>query len=89
MPPSLAEWLPEDHFAWFVLGAVEAMDLSGCSTSTRGSVFDPAVAAAGLTDGVDRPNLATDVVWLLTTVPAERHRPAPVDGDTPLSVGEC
>jgi transposase len=28
MPPSLAEWLPEDHFAWFVLAAVEEMDLS-------------------------------------------------------------
>ena len=28
MPPSLTEWLPEDHFAWFVLAAVEEMDLS-------------------------------------------------------------
>jgi transposase len=28
MPPSLAEWLPEDHFAWLVLAAVEEMDLS-------------------------------------------------------------
>jgi hypothetical protein len=28
MPPSLREWLPEDHFAWFVLAAVEEMDLS-------------------------------------------------------------
>jgi hypothetical protein len=28
MPPSLAEWLPEGHFAWFVLAAVEGMDLS-------------------------------------------------------------
>ena len=27
MPPSLREWLPEDHFAWFVLAAVEEMDL--------------------------------------------------------------
>jgi hypothetical protein len=23
MPPSLREWLSEDHFAWFVLAAVE------------------------------------------------------------------
>jgi len=29
LPPSLREWLPEDHLAWFVLDAVEAMDLSG------------------------------------------------------------
>src|SRR5919106_2292591 len=28
MPPSLTEWLPEGHFAWFVLAAVEEMDLS-------------------------------------------------------------
>src|SRR5215213_540921 len=29
LPPSLREWLPPDHLAWFVLDAVEAMDLSG------------------------------------------------------------
>src|SRR4051795_11252157 len=28
LPPSLREWLPDDHLAWFVLEAVEAMDLS-------------------------------------------------------------
>jgi transposase len=28
MPPSLAEWLPEDHLAWFVLDVVAALDLS-------------------------------------------------------------
>jgi len=27
MPPSLQEWLPQNHLAWFVLGAVEQMDL--------------------------------------------------------------
>src|ERR1700759_3212682 len=27
MPPSLGEWLPEDHLVWTVLGAVEQMDL--------------------------------------------------------------
>src|SRR5918993_2044761 len=27
LPPSLREWLPENHFAWFVLDAVDAMDL--------------------------------------------------------------
>jgi hypothetical protein len=25
MPPSLTEWLPEDHLVWTVLGAVEVM----------------------------------------------------------------
>ena len=28
MPPSLKEWVPEDHLVWTVLEAVEAMDLS-------------------------------------------------------------
>jgi transposase len=28
LPPSVREWLPEDHFAWFVLAAVEEVDLA-------------------------------------------------------------
>ena len=28
MPPSLRDWLPEDHLAWFVLDAVAEMDLA-------------------------------------------------------------
>jgi transposase len=28
LPPSLREWLPESHLAWFVIDAVEAMDLA-------------------------------------------------------------
>jgi transposase len=27
LPPSLREWLPEDHLAWFVIDAVDAIDL--------------------------------------------------------------
>ena len=27
LPPSLADWLPQDHLAWFVLDAVEQIDL--------------------------------------------------------------
>jgi hypothetical protein len=29
LPPSLREWLPQDHLAWFVLDAVDEIDLSG------------------------------------------------------------
>lgn len=29
MPPSLAEWLPSDHLAWFVLEVVDQLDTSG------------------------------------------------------------
>src|SRR5512132_4553933 len=28
LPPSLREWLAEDHFAWFVLEAVGGLDLA-------------------------------------------------------------
>src|SRR5918994_1902961 len=28
MPPSVRDWLPEDHLAWFVLDTVEELDLS-------------------------------------------------------------
>ena len=35
MPPSLTEWLEEDHLAWFVLDAVEQMDLTGFRAGYR------------------------------------------------------
>lgn len=28
MPPSVSEWLPEDHLAWFVIEAVEGMEMA-------------------------------------------------------------
>jgi hypothetical protein len=27
-PPTVREWLPEGHFAWFVIDAVERIDLA-------------------------------------------------------------
>jgi transposase len=36
MPPDVREWLPEDHFAWFVLEAVAAMDLEAFYAVYRG-----------------------------------------------------
>jgi len=35
LPPSLVEWLPEDHLVWTVLGAVEAIDLSRFNDAYR------------------------------------------------------
>ena len=35
LPPSLREWLPEDHLAWFVLDAVEEMDLAAFYAAYR------------------------------------------------------
>ena len=34
MPPSLREWLPEDHLAWFVIEAVEEMELTSSTPTT-------------------------------------------------------
>src|SRR3954467_3254599 len=50
MPPDVREWLPEDHFAWFVLEAVEAMDLDVFYAAYRSDgharlAFDSAVMA--------------------------------------------
>jgi transposase len=35
LPPSLREWLPEDHLAWFVLDAVDEIDLSAFYAAYR------------------------------------------------------
>jgi transposase len=36
MPPDVRGWLPEDHFAWFVIDAVAAMDLAAFYAVYRG-----------------------------------------------------
>jgi len=48
MPPSLRDWLPEDHLAWFVLDAVAQMDLSAFEAKYRadgwgGAAFPPSM----------------------------------------------
>jgi transposase len=35
LPPSLREWLPEDHLAWFVIDAVAALDLAAFYAAYR------------------------------------------------------
>jgi transposase len=35
MPPDVREWLPENHLAWFVLAAVEEMDVEPFSAAYR------------------------------------------------------
>jgi transposase len=51
LPPSLREWLPEDHLAWFVIGAVELLDLAGFYRAYREdghgrAAYDPAMMVA-------------------------------------------
>jgi transposase len=51
MPVSLREWLPENHLAWFVLAAVEELDLSAFYAAYRRDAngrpaHDPAMMVA-------------------------------------------
>ena len=46
MPPSVADWLPEDHLAWFMLDVVAELDLSAFHAAYRsdgrgGAAYDP------------------------------------------------
>jgi transposase len=51
LPPSLREWVPEDHLAWFVLDAVEEIDLGAFYGAYREdgwgrAAFEPAMMVA-------------------------------------------
>jgi transposase len=61
MPPSLVEWLPEDHLVWTVLGAVEQMDLDRFREGYRlggagRAPYDPAMLVALLLYAYARGN---------------------------------
>jgi transposase len=56
LPPSLREWLPDRHLAWFVIDAVAALDLSAFYAAYRDNgrgraAHDPAVMVALLLYG--------------------------------------
>jgi transposase len=56
MPPSIDEWLPDGHLAWFVLDVIAELDLSAFLAEFRvdgrgGAVYDPAVMLAVLVYG--------------------------------------
>ena len=51
LPPSLRDWLPEDHLVWFVIDAVEELDLGVFYAVYRGdgwgrAAFDPQMMVA-------------------------------------------
>ena len=53
LPPSLRDWLPSDHLAWFVIAAVDEMDLAAFYAAYRAdghgrAAYDPAVMVVGL-----------------------------------------
>src|SRR5271154_5636991 len=56
MSPSLREWLPENHLAWFVIDAVKDVDLSAFYARYRQdgwgrAAYDPAMMVAIVVDG--------------------------------------
>src|SRR5918995_2795567 len=51
LPPSLREWLADDHFAWFVIDTVDELDLAAFLASYRRdgwgrAAHDPAMMVA-------------------------------------------
>lgn len=53
MPPSLREWLPEDHLAWFIIDVVDDLDLSAFYRGRREdgwgrAAYDPSMMVAVL-----------------------------------------
>jgi transposase len=51
MPPSLRDWLPEDHLAWFVIESVERLDLAAFYAAYRPdghgrSAYEPSMMVA-------------------------------------------
>ena len=70
MPPSLTDWLPEDHLVWTVLGAVDQMDLDGFYGAYRANrqsraAYDPRMMAR------TQPVLATVVGNARIRIPPE------------------
>ncbi len=57
LPPSLTEWLPSDHLAYFVLDVVKGLDLRGILSADRGKdargqkAYQPAMMVAVLVYG--------------------------------------
>jgi transposase len=51
LPPSLRDWLPEDHLAWFVVDSVGRLDLAGFYSADRAdghgrAAYEPSVMVA-------------------------------------------
>lgn len=51
MPPWVKDWLPEDHFAWFLLDVVAAFEISAFVAAYRddgrgGAAYHPAIMVA-------------------------------------------
>ncbi len=82
MPPSLRDWLPEDHLAWFVIETVGRLDLEGFFAAYRAdghgrAAYEPSMMVVALllyayargnrsSRGIER-ECAEDVVYKVIT----------------------
>ncbi len=67
MPPSLREWVPEDHLVWTVLGAVEEMDLGAFYSNYRADghgrpAYEPSMMVALLLYAYARGNRSSRAI---------------------------
>ena len=67
LPPSLADWLPQGHLAWFVLDAVEQIDLKQFykkyrSDGVGNSAFNPSIGDVRVIELFD----SSQVIWNAT-----------------------
>lgn len=67
MPPDVRDWLPEDHLAWFVIGAVEEMNLDAFygayRTNGQGrAAYEPAMVVALLLYAYARGNRSSRAI---------------------------
>ena len=67
MPPSVNEWLPADHFARFVIAAVEAMELTAFHAGYRADGYgrpahDPSMMVALLVYAYARGKRSSRVI---------------------------
>ena len=78
LPPSLREWLPDDHLAWLVLEAVGELDLSPFYGAYRAdghsrAAHDPAMMVALLLYAYaigERSSRRIERRWAWRTLPA-------------------
>ena len=74
LPPSLMDWLPEDHLVWTVLGAVEEMNLDVFYGAYRANgqgwaAYDPSMVACCCTRmrwGSGRRGRSSGRVWRMS-----------------------
>jgi hypothetical protein len=81
MPSWSAEWLPEDHLAWFVLAAVDEMELAAFYAADRRDGHGRAAQCA-VDDGLSWCSMGApaSLGWRLSRSEGQSLRPSRVTG---------